>query len=74
MKKQVHGEGSYEGTRDYNQRTKEYMQSADVESDARKAAPQDEREAREMQQAEEQGKQHAKTRGREESLKPKAGE
>lgn len=70
MKKQVHGEGNYQATRDYNERTKEYMQSSDVEKDAREAAPRDEREARDMQQAEETGKQHAKSRGREENMKP----
>ena len=60
MKKQVHGEGNYQASRDYNDRTKDYLESADVEKDARKAAPRDEREAREMQKAEQQGKQHGK--------------
>ena len=27
MKKGVHGEGNYEATRDYNKRTKEYLES-----------------------------------------------
>ena len=70
MSKQEHGEGNYKATRDYNERTKEYMQSADIEKDARKAKPRDEREAREMQKAEEKGKQHAKTQGPEKDLKP----
>jgi hypothetical protein len=70
MKKQVHGEGNYQATRDYNERTKEYLQSSDVEKDARDAAPSDEREARDMQKAEEKGKQHAKTRGHEHNMKP----
>lgn len=60
MKKGVHGEGNYEATRDYNQRTKEYLKSADVTEDARKAAPRNPQEAREMQQAEAEGKRHAK--------------
>jgi len=60
MKKGVHGEGNYEATRDYNKRTKEYLESADVTEDARKAAPRDKQEAREMQQAEAEGKRHAK--------------
>ncbi len=60
MKKGVHGEGNYEATRDYNKRTKEYLQSADVIDDAKKAAPRSEEEAREMAQAEAAGKRHAK--------------
>jgi hypothetical protein len=70
MKKQVHGEGNYQATRDYNERTKEYLQSADVEKDAREAAPRDEREAREMKKAEQQGKQHAKTKAQEKNSQP----
>jgi hypothetical protein len=70
MKKQVHGEGNYQATRDYNERTKDYLQSADVESDAKKAAPNDEREARDMKKAEQQGKQHAKLKGHEKNSKP----
>ena len=75
MNKQEHGEGNYKATRDYNERTKDYVESADIEKDARKAKPRNEREARDMQQAEEQGKQHAKTQGHEQNLKPsKPGE
>lgn len=60
MKKGVHGEGNYEATRDYDKRTKEYLESADVTEDAKKAAPRNEQEAREMAQAEADGKRHAK--------------
>lgn len=63
MKKGVHGEGNYEAARDYDKRTKEYLQSSDVTEDARKAAPGSEQEAREMQQAEAEGKRHAKDGG-----------
>ena len=70
MKKQVHGEGNYQATRDYNERTKDYLQSADVEKDAKQAAPRNEREAREMQKAEQQGKQHAKGKSQEKSSPP----
>ncbi len=70
MKKQVHGEGNYQATRDYNERTKEYLDSANVEKDARKAAPRDEREAREMQKAEQKGKQHAKLKEHENNSSP----
>jgi hypothetical protein len=60
MKQGVHGEGNYEATRKYNQRTKKYLDSADVSADAHRAAPGDPQEAREMQQAEAEGKRHAK--------------
>jgi hypothetical protein len=70
MKKQVHGEGNYQATRDYNQRTKDYLESADVEQDAREAAPRSESEAREMKEAESKGKRHAKTPGHESNSKP----
>lgn len=54
------GEGSYEGTRDYNQRTQEYLKKADVEADAQAAQPRSEQEARELKQAEEEGRSHSK--------------
>lgn len=54
------GEGSYEGTRDYNQRTEDYLKKADVTADAEAAKPRSEQEAREMEQAEREGKSHAK--------------
>ena len=57
---QQKGEGSYEGTRDYNQRTQEYLKKADVEADAEKARPRSDEEAREMKQAEEEGRSHSK--------------
>jgi len=74
MKKQVHGEGNYKATRDYNERTKEYLESADVEKEARAAAPRDEREAREMRKAEQQGKQHAKLKEHERNSQPLASD
>ena len=70
MKKQVHGEGNYQATRDYNERTKEYLESADVEKDARQAAPRNEQEARELERAEEQGKRHARLKGHEKNSVP----
>jgi hypothetical protein len=60
MKKGVHGEGNYEAAREYNERTKEYLESADVDQDARNAAPGSEAEARALKQAEAEGKKHAK--------------
>jgi hypothetical protein len=54
------GEGSYEGTRDYNQRTAEYLKTHDVKKDGEAAKPQSEEEARDMEQAEEEGKSHSR--------------
>jgi len=59
-KPQQMGEGSYEGARDYKERTERYVKNADVEADAEKARPRSEQEAREMKQAEEEGKSHSK--------------
>ncbi|MBG9389665.1 hypothetical protein [Caenimonas aquaedulcis] len=54
------GEGSYEGTRDYNQRTAEYLKKNDVQKDAEAARPRSEQEAAELKRAEEEGKSHSK--------------
>ena len=59
-RKQPYGEGNYEATRDYNERTKKFIESGQVEQAAEDAAPHDEREAAEMQQAEEAGRERAK--------------
>ncbi len=53
---QDHGEGSYSGTRDYQHSLKTYLETANVASDARAAAPDDAREARELEQAEQKGR------------------
>lgn len=58
-----HGEGSYSGTRDYQASVKAYLETADVEKDAREAAPDNAAEARELEKAEEAGRKPAtKTR------------
>ena len=59
-KEQQMGEGSYQGSRDYKERTEEYLKNADVEADAEKAKPNSEQEARDMEQAEEEAKSHSK--------------
>jgi hypothetical protein len=59
-KDKVEGEGSYSGSKDYNKRTKKFVDSGKVDEAARKAAPKSEQEAREMQDAERLGKQHIK--------------
>jgi hypothetical protein len=56
----VHGEGNYQATRDYNARTKAFIESGRVGEAARGAAPQSEAEARQMADAEAEGKRHAK--------------
>ena len=58
----VEGEGSYTGTKDYNKRTKKFIQSGKVEQAPKDAEPKSEQEAREMQKAERIGKQHARRR------------
>ena len=59
-KDKVEGEGSYSGTKDYNQRTKKFIDSGKVDEAADEAAPKTEQEADEMQKAEGIGKQKAK--------------
>lgn len=59
-KEQQIGEGSYEASRDYQQRAEEYMKKADVEADAKAAKPRSEQEARDLKQAEEEGRSHSK--------------
>jgi hypothetical protein len=59
-KDQVEGEGSYTGSKDYNERTKKFVESGKVEQAAKDAKPDSEQEAHEMQKAERIGKRHAK--------------
>ena len=59
-KDKVEGEGSYSGTKDYNQRTKKFIDSGKVDEAAEEAAPKTEQEADEMHKAERIGKQKAK--------------
>ena len=56
---QVKGEGSYSGTRDYEKSVKAYLEHADVEKDARDAAPDSIDEARELEKAEVAGRKPA---------------
>lgn len=59
-KAKVEGEGSYTGTKEYNQRTKDFVESGKVDEAAREAKPQSEEEAHAMKKAERIGKQRAK--------------
>jgi hypothetical protein len=83
----VHGEGNYQATRDYNERTKRFIESGQVDEKAREAEPDSEAEALQMAAAEAEGKRHAKEedpalqrksekggRGPEDTSTPKPGE
>ena len=59
-KDKVEGEGSYSGTKDYNPRTRKFIDSGKVDEAADEAAPKTAQEADEMQKAERIGKQKAK--------------
>ena len=56
---QQKGEGSYSGTRDYQERVKSYLETADVDKDARDAAPDSAAEATELERAEQAGRKSA---------------
>lgn len=51
-----YGEGNYAASRDYNERTKQFVESGKVDEAARKAAPGSDKEAREMSEAEREGR------------------
>ena len=57
------GEGSYSGTKQYNEGLKKHMNQHDIEKEALDAAPKDDREAREMEEAERIGRSKAKGEG-----------
>jgi hypothetical protein len=59
-KDKVEGEGSYTGSKDYNERTKKFVDSGKVEDAARNAEPKSEQERQAMQKAERVGKERAK--------------
>jgi hypothetical protein len=69
--KKQYGEGNYQATRDYNARTKRFIDSGKVDEAAGNAAPRSEAEAEEMREAEEIGKRHMKEEDPE--LRRKAG-
>ena len=58
-----YGEGSYKGTRQYNEGMKEHVKHHDIEAEARKAAPRSEEEARDMEEAERIGRSKSKGEG-----------
>ena len=56
----VHGEGNYKASRDYNEATKRFVESGKVDEAAEKAKPKNAQEEQEMKEAEKVGKRHAK--------------
>jgi len=59
-KDKVEGEGSYTGSKDYNERTKKFVDSGKVDDAARNAEPRSKEEKQAMQKAERMGKEKAK--------------
>jgi hypothetical protein len=57
------GEGSYEGTRDYQENIKSYLDNADVKSDAEAAKPATPEEAKALKKAEDEALSHTKAPG-----------
>ena len=62
-KPQQMGEGSYEGTRDYQEGVQNYLANANVAADAQAARPADDAEAAELKDAEQEGLSHSKAKG-----------
>lgn len=60
-----YGEGSYSGTRQYNEGLKEHVQNHDIEREARDAAPRNASEEKEMEEAERIGR--SKARGKDDT-------
>lgn len=63
----LQGEGNYVAGRRYDEAQREFVESGRVEEAARRARPDNTREAEEMEAAEEAGRSHAK--GEDEALK-----
>ncbi len=58
-----YGEGNYAATREYNKGVKRHVETADVEGEARDAAPRTAAEEKEMTQAERIGRSKARGEG-----------
>ena len=59
-KDDVHGEGNYKASREFDQAEREFVQSGKLDEGIRNAAPKSEAERREMESAEEQARRRAK--------------
>ena len=66
-----YGEGSYSGTKQYNEGMKEHVQHHDIEREARDAAPRTASEEKEMEEAERVGR--SKARGEDRADSPDEG-
>lgn len=58
------GEGSYEGSREYGESMKAYLETADVKADAEAAQPASPEEAEQLKKAEQKGLAHSKAPGK----------
>jgi hypothetical protein len=58
----VQGEGNYDAAREYNERTRRFVESGRVGEAAQEAEPRSPEEAEELKEAEEAGKRRAKDR------------
>ena len=56
----VHGEGNYKASREFDEAEREFVQSGKLDEGIRNAAPKSEAEQREMESAEEQARRRAK--------------
>ena len=70
---QQYGEGSYSGTRQYNEGVKEHMQHHDVEREARNAEPRSAAEEKEMEEAERVGRSRSRGEGADGEDRPDEG-
>jgi hypothetical protein len=69
-----YGEGSYSGTRQYNEGLKKHMNQHDIEREALDAAPKSESEAREMEAAEREGRSKSRGEGASADGDPRKGQ
>ena len=58
--KNVHGEGNYAASKQYNDAARDFAKSGRVDKAAKDAAPTSDADALQMQAAEDEGKRHAK--------------
>ena len=55
-----HGEGNYKASREYNDATREFVESGRVDEAAKKAKPRDAKERDDMERAEQTGRSESK--------------
>jgi hypothetical protein len=69
-----YGEGSYSGTRQYNEGLKEHVEHHDIEREARDAEPRSAAEEKDMEDAERVGRSRARDAGKESPDDPETQE